>query len=162
MVGDKIIVHKKKYLEPLILLIMFSGTWVDIFKMHPFQQVFFNQFAGNDPMMEFEGDYYGTSYRQGLEYVLENDPSEKINISIGNDPGSINRHILSNNDKERIIYSFMPEWNNDPDYFITNFRTGDSRIDVMNLVRAKLEPYNNEYFSIIVNDMKILGVYKKK
>ena len=156
----KIITLKKKfYFELLILSIFFSGVVIDIVRMHPFQQVYFNKLAGSDPMMHFEGDYWGTSYRQGLEYLLENDTSEKIYVAVENDPGATNRHIISNLDKERLIYEYMPQWNEKPDYLITNFRT-KNRVNIMRAVREKIEPYDNEFYSISLGNMKILGIYK--
>ena len=154
------ILRNKIYLQSIIVLLLFFGALTNIIKMHPFQQVYFNNLAGSDPIMKFEGDYYGTSYRNALDYILENDTSNKIYIDVQNDPGAINRHIISENNKKRLVYDFMPEWNDDPDYFITNYRT-DDRINTLNDVRAKIAPYNNEYYSISVNGMKILGVYKK-
>ena len=55
------------------------------------------------------------------------DTSKKINNSLNldveNDPGATNRHIIPTPDNKRLIYDYMPQWNERPDYFITNFRT---------------------------------------
>ena len=96
------------------LLICFFEPLYTIFSIHPHQQTYFNFFAGEDPMLNFEGDYYGTSYRQGLEYILENDLSDEILISVANSPGSLNRHILYDTDKKRIdcIFFCTSQWFN--------------------------------------------------
>ena len=41
---------------------------------HPFQNVYFNNFLSHDEQYlrkNFEMDYWGTSYKQALEYVLK-------------------------------------------------------------------------------------------
>ena len=53
----------------------------------------------------------------------------------------------------------MPQWNEKPDYLITNFRT-KNRVNIMRAAREKIEPYDNEFYSISLGNMKILGIYK--
>ena len=108
-------------------------------------------------MLNFEGDYYGTSYRQGLEYILENDLSDEILISVANSPGSLNRHILYDTDKKRLVFEYMSKENFTPDYYITNFR--DSVTDYIK-AKNQEEPFQNEIYSIMIKNMKILGIYK--
>ena len=108
-------------------------------------------------MLNFEGDYYGTSYRQGLEYILENDLSDEILISVANSPGSLNRHILYDTDKKRLVFEYMSKENFTPDYYITNFR--DSVTDYIK-AKNREEPFQNEIYSIMIKNMKILGIYK--
>ena len=125
--------------------------------MHPYQQTFFNFLAGENPMLNFEGDYWGTSYRSGLEYILKHDSNDSIFISVANVPGSLNRHILPDFDKKRLVYDFMSKGNNKPDYYLTNFRGSVSDYIKSN---KKEKPFDNEVYSINVGGMKILGVYK--
>ncbi|GAJ22942.1 unnamed protein product, partial [marine sediment metagenome] len=63
-------------------------------KNHPHQNVYFNFFAGKNIKERFELDYWGLSYKQALEYVLENDSSEIINIQVSQHPGVYNQFIL--------------------------------------------------------------------
>jgi len=141
----------------IFIFFFFVNPIFTIIQMHPYQQVYFNALAGKDPMLSFEGDYYGSSYKLGLEYILKTDAADKIFLSVENNPGTLNRHILSPKEKERLVFNFMPEWQNKPDYFITNFRN-----NLIGYIRAKngLNPYEKEIFSVMSGDMKILGVYK--
>ena len=141
-----------------ILLIFFSQV-ISIFSMHPHQQVYFNFLAGKDPMTSYEGDYWGPSYRQGLEFIVNNDSRDLIYIKIGNSPGSLNRHIINEYDRKRLHYNFMVNESNNKnaDYYITNFR--DSVSDYSKAKQGKY-PYNNEVFSVDIGEMKIMGVYK--
>ncbi len=88
-------------------------------KDHPFQNVYFNVLAGDNINKRFEMDYWGLSYKQGLEYILANDKSEHINISAQNSPGFLNFNSIPEQERKRLI------WNNDinySDYFLSNFR----------------------------------------
>ena len=49
---------------------------------HPFQFVYFNKFAGNNIMNNFELDYSGTSNRNTLSYIAKNDIRNEINLHI--------------------------------------------------------------------------------
>ena len=80
--------------------------YFQLLKSHPNQPVYFNILAGKDPMLFFEGDAWGTSYRQGLEWIIENDNRDSIMVSIHNSPGSKNRHMLPIlNDRKAITFS---------------------------------------------------------
>tara|TARA_B100001123_G_C15280017_1_gene1013651 strand:- start:828 stop:1889 length:1062 start_codon:yes stop_codon:yes gene_type:complete len=150
-------VNNKLFLKVGFVFIFFFGTIKQIIEMHPYQHTFFNFLAGKDPMLNFEGDYWGTSYRSGLEYILKNDSNDTIFISVANVPGSLNRHIIPDFDKKRLVYDFMSKWNNKPDYYLTNFRGSVSDYIKSN---KKEKPFDNEVYSITVGGMKILGVYK--
>ena len=51
-------------------------------KNHPYQFVYFNKFAGNNIMNNFELDYSGTSNRSALSYIAKNDIRNEINLHI--------------------------------------------------------------------------------
>ena len=150
-------VNNKLFLKAGFVFIFFFGPIKEIIQMHPYQQTFFNFLAGENPMLNFEGDYWGTSYRSGLEYILKHDSNDSIFISVANVPGSLNRHILPDFDKKRLVYDFMSKGNNKPDYYLTNFRGSVSDYIKSN---KKEKPFDNEVYSINVGGMKILGVYK--
>lgn len=96
-------------------------AWILIvmIKEHPYQNVYFNVLAGNNLQKRYEMDYWGLSYKQGLEYIAANDKSEQIYVAVQNLPGILNFNMLSAEDKKRLI------WTNNPgtaNYFLTNFR----------------------------------------
>jgi hypothetical protein len=91
-------------------------------KSHPFQHVYFNEFVDTKSpeylRKQFELDYWGTSYKQSLEYILKHDHSPSINVSVENYPGRCNRKILTFKERKRINF-VKPE---KATYFITNYR----------------------------------------
>ncbi len=75
-------------------------------KNHPHQNVYFNRLAGRDMASiarNFELDYWGLSYKQGLEYLLRIDRSEIIKVAVDNRPGQYNVLILPREDRRRLI-----------------------------------------------------------
>jgi hypothetical protein len=74
---------------------------------HPHENVYFNRLAGRDMAeigQKFELDYWGNSYKQGLEYILASDPSPVIAVAVQNSPGEFNGMILPPAARRRIIY----------------------------------------------------------
>ncbi len=118
-------------------------------KLHPYQNVYFNRLAGKN-MKEiknnFELDYWGLSYRKALEYVLENNPDEAIKIYVANHPGKENARILKPDGRNRLIYVDNPD---EAEYFLSNYRWHKEEY-----------PYKNEYYSIKIDEAKIMVVYK--
>ncbi|MFC1831013.1 hypothetical protein ACFL0S_03215 [Thermodesulfobacteriota bacterium] len=113
---------------------------------HPFQNVYFNILSGNPKQQRFELDYWGLSYRNALEYILENDTSQVIKVSVPNTPGIDNYFLLPRNDRKRLRYVKQGE----ADYYLTNYR-------------GKYENKGERgelWYSIEVGGRKIMGVYR--
>ncbi|MFY9308892.1 MAG: glycosyltransferase family 39 protein [Bacteroidia bacterium] len=118
--------------ERVIKTIVYSTVayvaWILIvmIKDHPYQNVYFNMLAGKNLQKRYEMDYWGLSYKQGLEYIAENDKSEQIYVAVQNLPGILNFNMLSDEDKKRLI------WTNNlgaANYFLTNFRNHPDDFD---------------------------------
>lgn len=90
--------------------------------INPHQQVYFNIFVNKKSpeklRSQFELDYWGASYKQSLFYILKNDPSPEIKISVENYAGWQNYKILPEHDRNRIKFVNIEE----ADYFVTNYR----------------------------------------
>ncbi len=151
----------------LVLCFMIVFTFFEPIRktilLHPHQQIYFNIFAGKDPMEKFEGDYWCGSVKQGLEWIIKNDNSDIINIvSSENCPAYKNAYMVDKADRNRLnfITRRLDEEISEHrgDYYITNFR-GEID-DYIKLKKIKFYPYNNEVYSIKKNNMKVLGIYK--
>jgi len=92
-------------------------------------------------------DYWGLSYKEALEYVIKNDSSEKIKLTVEDRPGIFNSYILGAQDRNRLEYKGRL---NESDFLLTNYRRHE-----------KDYPYK-EVYAVVVDDVKILGVYKLK
>ena len=152
------IIEKKLHSKSIIVFLsiaVFSPSIFSIVSMHPNQYAFFNVLAGQDPMKNFDGDYWGLSYKQGLEYIAENDNRKKIKISVRNSPGRHNIKILEKKDRDRFEYVENIKESN---YYLTNYRW--KMKENYHLAKIDSHPVGKEYFSVNIGQMKILGVYK--
>ncbi len=138
----------KTVLISLIALNMLN-TAAFMVKYHPYQNVYFNILAGANPAQiknSFELDYWGLSYRKALEYILSRDNDKSIKINVANYPGEINSHILTLSNRQRLTYVETPE---EARYFLSNYRCHKEEY-----------PFENEFYSIKINGIKIMSVYK--
>lgn len=126
------------------LIFGITNTGYFLVREHPHQQVYFNIFGGPNVKDRFELDYWGLAYRQGLEYVLKNDSSPIVKVNTDNFPGKLNAKILTTQDRRRLRYVPLE----DAEYFLSNLRGRAKRF------------LGREYYSIKVNDVTILVVYK--
>ncbi len=146
--------QKKTVLRVVIYLVLFAGvskTLYDMIRLHPFQYVYFNSLAGknmNEVKKKFEMDYWGLSYKEGLNYIARHDTSEYIRIYTVNSPDQINLNLLPVHDRNRFGTTSTIE---EADYFLGNFRwhTDDY-------------PVGEEVYSARAGDAKIMTVYKLK
>lgn len=120
-----------------------------ILKLHPFEYVYFNFLAGNNPTQiskQYEKDYWGLSYKQGLEYLLLYDRTDTLNVYVRHWPGIYNMEMLPSKDRKRLnIVSRFEE----ADYFIDNFRW-----------HIHDYPYQNKLHEIKAGNLPILLIYK--
>ncbi len=143
-----------KIISTVFILIIASSliyTAQFMIRYHPYQNVYFNPVAGKNMKVvknNFDLDYWGLSYREALEYILENDKDKTIKIYVNVGPGKFNSFILTPANRGRLVYVENPE---EAKYFISNYRyhLGDY-------------PYENEYYSIEISGAKIMVVYLLK
>lgn len=123
------------------------STAYQMVRYHPFQNVFFNILVGDNAGMRFTLDYWGLSYRQGLEYIVKNDKRPVINLAANSFPSLSNNFIfLDQEDRARLQITNE----NQADYFLTEYRWHP-------------EPYTNghEVFNItLFGGRKIMSVFR--
>jgi len=128
-----------------------GGTLVGMVRSHPHQNVYFNVLAHSaspDLKDQFEMDYWGLSYRAALEYILDHDAAEVITLGVLNYPGYLNAKILKPEQRERLRFTSRLA---DADYFVSNYRGHNQEY-----------PFRSEFFSISVDGLKIMVVYRLK
>ncbi len=114
---------------------------------HPFQNVYFNILAGSNTGQLFELDYWGLSFRQGLEYIVKNDKRPVMKLAVNVPPPICmnNAIFLDKQDRSRLNFVHI----NQADYFLTNYR-----------YHPEEYPLNQEVFTIVVDNQKIMSVFK--
>ncbi len=125
----------------LVLAFMFTN--------HPFHYVYFNSLVSHDDeylRKNYELEYWGTSNKQALEYLLANDTSRAIKVcATYKEPLENNIMMLPADQRKRFV------WINEAtqgDYFITNFR-----------LHPDDYPSNNIEYDIKVLNSTILCIY---
>ena len=129
----------------IISTCLINTSWL-ITRDHPYQNVYFNLLTGNmeNAKDKFEMDYWGLSYRQALEYIVENDTREEITVCVANPPGEVNALVLYPRDRNRLIFSKDLKQS---DYFLSNYRWHKKEYD-----------FGKEVYSIKVGGAKIMTV----
>lgn len=120
-------------------------------KYHPYQNVYFNMLAGRNMeeiKSNFELDYWGLSYREALEYILENDTDKVIKIYIDTEPGMLSSEILTSDDRNRLKYVPDPL---QATYYLSNYRWHKDEYAL-----------DDPYYSIEIAGTKIMVVYRLK
>ena len=140
-----------KIIISAILILSFAGTAFTMIRSHPFEDVYFNiLLKKKDQYLRktFELDYWGTSYKQALEYIVSHDLSPVLKIKVANLPGEQNCFILKSKDRDRIRYV---DSDREADYFITDYRWHP---------RDYNYPKEKKIFSITVQNSEICTAWK--
>ena len=135
------------------LLLSFCPIVYFMSNNHPFQHVYFNCLVDTSSSeylrKQFELDYWGTSYKQSLDYILENDSSPIICITGPNHPFIYNISALPKEKAKRVKIVIG---RGRADYYITNYRCHPDDY-----------PFESKrWHSIMVNNSTINGIYKLK
>ncbi|PBQ32704.1 hypothetical protein CNR22_13280 [Sphingobacteriaceae bacterium] len=90
----------------------------------PFGHVYFSPLVSLHSQPEYlrkhyDMDYWGTSYKQSLEYILAHDSSALIKVFPENYPGNLNAAMLPPEQRKRIL--IVPNLD-EATYFVTNYR----------------------------------------
>lgn len=88
---------------------------------HPHQYVYFNMLVGGLPGARFayEMDYWGLSYRRGLEAIVRLDDAPFVPVAVADPPGEWYGPILPSRDRQRVVFVEAPE---QAKYFLGAYR----------------------------------------
>ncbi|UYZ58471.1 ArnT family glycosyltransferase [Hymenobacter latericus] len=117
---------------------------------HPHQQVYFSLLPGRVVEQQFERDYWGLSYRKGLEWILAHDTAARIPVCARPlDPVYVNTLILSGADRQRLV---LARDHQQARYFLTNYR---------NHPQPWPAEYGREVYAVWADGIKILSVLQR-
>jgi hypothetical protein len=136
-----------KWLAAGITIFGMLRTAALMIQMHPFQNVYFSFLPASYIEENLERDYWGLSYKKGLEYILETDNRPKIKVGINFLSGAIASDMLTPEQRQRLQFTEESE----AEYFLTEYRW-----------HPQPYPYSEEVFKIEANGLKIMSVFKLK
>ncbi len=109
----------KIFLLSFIVCTIFFNIFT-IYKLHPFQTIYFNIFAEKNANKFFVIDYWGLGNKVALEKIVKD--SDGKNVSVGTasfTPLEYSRYMLNGGVAKKILFSGNSELNQD--YIFTNF-----------------------------------------
>src|SRR5262249_14325142 len=111
----------RKSILAVFTAISVAHTVVWMWKAHPFQNVYFNAFAGTDLRSQYDLDYWGLANRNALEFILKHDPSEAIDVYADSlmGPCGVTLNMIDAQDRKRFN---CPHDRNLARFVITNYR----------------------------------------
>ena len=155
----------KKFNQKYLLILVFpfllhTSYWM--IKNHPFQFVYFNALAGKNINKNFELDYWGTSNKSLLNYLLKNETKKNINVYIFSDsPYYKSLPMLDKEQRNRIKFVRTVE---KADYLVSNhyyaFGNRKKHTDNPILLNIELKKKYKLFKEIKVDDLPINSVYK--
>ncbi|MCB0640045.1 MAG: hypothetical protein KDC44_00325 [Phaeodactylibacter sp.] len=137
-----------------LVLVLTAQVGYRMIRIHPQQQVYFNLLAGDRIEFRHETDYWGLSYKQALEALLQVDPSDSVSYYAPNYPGTANREFLPDSLRRRLDQRW--QYDAGAEYYLTNFRSDEER----SRFRDRIPPFNREVLIIRADGIPILGVFR--
>jgi len=138
-----------------ILLLSLSKTFFEMVRLHPHQQVYFNELVYHQPHRWFEMDYSGTSYKQALAFLLEDQPQGQIHLHVTSPSGKINQVNFAAQEIARLNFVSLSE----ADFLISNFHF-PSNTSAFDRYLEKRYPYSSpELFSINYRGSNMISIY---
>jgi hypothetical protein len=137
-------------------LVLYGWIFNWMVKSHPYQNIYFNVFAGQNWHKQYEMDYWGLSNLRGLRHILDESQGDTIKVfglGITSIPQAFN--LLPEQDKKRLIISQDMQ---SADYVLTNYRLLNRGDAITTL--DQLESVYQTNFSIFVDEKPILKVFR--
>ncbi|MBC6606935.1 hypothetical protein H8B13_08905 [Hymenobacter sp. BT188] len=131
-------------------------TVVRMVRLHPHQYVYFSFLPPSTAERLFELDYWGLSYREGLEWVLAHDPNPQITIS-GN-PSYLDNNMLILPPSQRTRLHYIPSQAETPTearYFLTAYHYYGAR------PKTYPDSLGREVYTIRADGLRIFSVFKR-
>ncbi len=151
---NKLRATKFKHIFTALVVLQLADIGYFMFRYHPNHQVYFNQLVSHKSeslRMNYELDYWGSSYREGIEYILAHDTSSKVRIFLSLAPVENAVTFLTQEQKARIEYV---DRNDFPYYFVTGFRSHKEDYTAPEVTDV--------YYEVKVLNSTILRVYRCK
>jgi len=84
-----------------LLGVLLVSVGVTMVRLHPYEAVYFNALAGGGAraQSQYELDYWGLSYREGLQFLLTEHPGETLRVYSCTPPGEFNAVALAGGDQ---------------------------------------------------------------
>lgn len=152
---------KKRYLLKIVVLALGTLSLLNVLRFmtlnHPYQNLYFNELVEglDNAKQQFELDYWGLTFREGLEYIASKDNSKTIPVFFAHGHKK-NVDILPESDKKRFVVIDRPQ---DAKYILSNYRWYKDRNNY------RWDPYlytmqHPKFYSATVDSVAVMTVFK--
>ncbi len=150
----------KKYWRAGIYTLTGVGLGIVVMEMaqiHPHQNIYFNALVDRHTpgylRTQYDMGYWGTSYREGLEYLLERYPDSPVHVYGKGGHVTRNRMILPASDRQRIVENATRA-----DFYLTNYREyiWKGKKPDASLLYYIRKVYNNAVFAVYALNLDFL------
>ena len=154
------IYYSMKKLKFLFVLLIFFSIFLNahnIYKLHPFQNVYFNFIVEKNANKLFVIDYWGLANQRSLEKIIIDSNNKKIDIGTASfTPFEYSRYMFDKEKVKNIIFSGNANLNQD--YIFTNyvFDSNPKYQQKFNIPKKYKKIFETKKGNIIINE-----VYKK-
>ena len=149
------LLYRRHYHRAAVALLVLFGlslahTAVRMVRLHPYENVYFSFLPAQAAERLFERDYWGLSFRQGLEWLMRYNPDSRLAIHVAwHYPLYNNSLILPPADRARIHYVPLRQ----AKYFITGYRWHP---------QSYADSVGREIYTIRAEGIKILSVFQRR
>lgn len=152
---------KKQYWLKIVVVTLVMVNLFSVLRFmtynHPYQNLYFNELMGGleNAKQHFELDYWGLTFREGLEYIAAHDSSPMIPIFFAH--GHKNTiDILRDEDKKRFVVHNRPQ---DAIYILSNYRWYKDHNNY------RWDPYiyttaHPKLYSVTVDGVAVMSIFK--
>lgn len=141
-----------RWLSGALIIVALANTIYWMISVHPFQNVYFNRFAGTNWASRFDMDYWGLSNKAAIEYILAHDERQIIKVwPVSSTPVLNGAMLLDPESRKRIVLADGPE---EADYLVNNYRFMKGDVYQPDDSRGEL------LHQVLVDGQAILSVYK--
>ena len=133
-----------------VLAAFLVSILITMVSLHPYQQVYFNALGGGiDRVREkFDLDYWGLSFREGLEYIARTDQRDHITVAVVG--GTLDNVFILETETAGRLSLVPPADIQGADYVVSNYRWQQY---------ATL-PHSHSVYEVVVRGGPILSVFK--
>jgi len=138
----------------LVVMIAAQMIWIFVWMIrnHPMQQVYFNCFAG-DPAENFDRDYMRTSYKAGLDHLIEHVEGDIV-FFLGHAQQRLmplNASLLKPEDRKRIHFTVDPARETHRVSELRNIQGNDYQMQGWTKIHA-----------VTVDEFEVLPIYERE
>ncbi len=158
LIKNIIVIERFKKYFYLIIIFSLISIFYNIYKLHPYQSLYFNNFSKNGVHKKFEIDYWGLSGGKFLKDITAIEKNKKVNIGVASwVPLDRSLAIIDDSIKDKINIVGQ-------DYINADYIFSNNITEVNSAINKKYQIPKNfkKIDELVIKNILLYEVYKKK